>query len=380
MPSDERQIQAGGAQPFYDEIDQNKINYDYNIFQALINEGKHMKALNATRLTVNYNEKELREAAHAVVAQSSQIEDDPMSGMLMDETDGKSRKRKILNPDEKASVSRDRNREHAKLTRLRKKAYVMKLKELVEDMNKQKELEESERKATGIKIHETQILRKNVVRTMLNYRSSNVREREKWEAIMDESVVFTLPITPYRSFLKKNIKNSNVVLEGIDAVRADTASLAFMVESIGQGTPEWKENKKRGYGCRLIYLMSKEDTLASGDLLMCKYAMNVTGHEEVGGLSPCVQVGMMQCNFDRNNRITGVEMIYDVMCYMQQLQRCSKIPPEMSIVPNSLDMALQPSHTAQVILEAVSPFVTLHVNRPGPPSMGMRSPRQRACP
>ena len=43
MPSDERQIQAGGAQPFYDEIDQNKINYDYNIFQALINEGKHMK-------------------------------------------------------------------------------------------------------------------------------------------------------------------------------------------------------------------------------------------------------------------------------------------------------------------------------------------------
>ena len=45
----------------------------------------------------------------------------------------------------------------------------MKLKELVEDMNKQKELEESERKATGIKIHET-------VRTVFQLKLSRIRK------------------------------------------------------------------------------------------------------------------------------------------------------------------------------------------------------------
>jgi signal transduction histidine kinase len=51
--------------------------------------------------------------------------------------------------------SRDRNREHAKNTRLRKKAYILKLKELVDRMAQQKEKEERERRALGVRIHDT---------------------------------------------------------------------------------------------------------------------------------------------------------------------------------------------------------------------------------
>lgn len=51
--------------------------------------------------------------------------------------------------------SRDRNREHAKNTRLRKKAYVVKLKELVDQMNGQKDMEEKERRALGERVHDT---------------------------------------------------------------------------------------------------------------------------------------------------------------------------------------------------------------------------------
>ncbi len=51
--------------------------------------------------------------------------------------------------------NRDRNREHAKNTRLRKKCYVKKLQELVDRMNAQKELEERERKALGQRIYDT---------------------------------------------------------------------------------------------------------------------------------------------------------------------------------------------------------------------------------
>ena len=52
-------------------------------------------------------------------------------------------------------------------TRLRKKAYVMKLKELVDQMNGQKDLEERERRALGERIYDTHIIRKNAVRLML---------------------------------------------------------------------------------------------------------------------------------------------------------------------------------------------------------------------
>jgi hypothetical protein len=33
---------------------------------------------------------------------------------------------------------------------------------------------------------------------MLTYRAANLRDREKWLAILDEGFIFTLPLTPYR--------------------------------------------------------------------------------------------------------------------------------------------------------------------------------------
>lgn len=45
--------------------------------------------------------------------------------------------------------SRDRNREHAKNTRLRKKAYVIKLKELAEQLETQKVFDDTEKKSAA---------------------------------------------------------------------------------------------------------------------------------------------------------------------------------------------------------------------------------------
>jgi hypothetical protein len=80
----------------------------------------------------------------------------------------------------------------------------------------------------------------------MSYRSQNVRERDKWAGVLAEGVEFTLPITPYRSFHKGDIRcNSNRVIVGIEAVMADSASLALMVETIGQGNPQWRDAVKK---------------------------------------------------------------------------------------------------------------------------------------
>jgi hypothetical protein len=305
-------------------------------------------------------EKQLRDAAAAEVAQFGGV-----GGV--EETvigpDGKPvRKRKMMDPDEKAKQNRDRNREHAKNTRLRKKAYVLKLKELVDQMNNQKDMEERERRALGERIHDTHVIRKNAVRLMLSYRAANVRDREKWAAILDEGFVFTLPITPYRSFQKGDIVSSNRVIVGIDAAIADAASLALMVESVGQNTELWKNAVKRGQSCRVVYISGKEDMLSAGDLVMCRYLMKTEGHEMVGAASPVVQHGMVQCRFNKQNKVVSAEMVFDVMGFMQQLQRASLTSPENSITPNTIDMALQPSREARAVIKAEPPFALMHMN------------------
>mmetsp|Transcript_21117 Transcript_21117/g.29051 ORF Transcript_21117/g.29051 Transcript_21117/m.29051 type:complete len:360 (-) Transcript_21117:331-1410(-) len=95
---------------------------------------------------------------------------------------------------------------------------------------------------------------------------------------------------------------------------------------------------------------------------MCRYVMTIEGLERVGGFNTCRQIGMLQCQFDRFNKIVTIEMMFDVMGYMQQIQRASEISPESSIVPNTLDMALQTSKEAQAIVNAKAPYQVLHVN------------------
>eukprot|EP00597_Dinobryon_sp_UTEXLB2267_P016964 CAMPEP_0201114186 /NCGR_PEP_ID=MMETSP0812-20130820/78260_1 /ASSEMBLY_ACC=CAM_ASM_000668 /TAXON_ID=98059 /ORGANISM="Dinobryon sp., Strain UTEXLB2267" /LENGTH=396 /DNA_ID=CAMNT_0047377799 /DNA_START=38 /DNA_END=1228 /DNA_ORIENTATION=+ len=90
--------------------------------------------------------------------------------------------------------------------------------------------------------------------------------------------------------------------------------------------------------------------------------MTIEGLERVGGFNTCRQIGMLQCQFDRFNKIVTIEMMFDVMGYMQQIQRASEISPESSIVPNTLDMALQTSKEAQAIVNAKAPYQVLHVN------------------
>ena len=119
---------------------------------------------------------------------------------------------------------------------------------------------------------------------------------------------------------------------------------------------------KRGQSCRIVYITGKEDILASGDLIMCRYLMRTEGHEIVGAFSPCVQHGMLQCQFNNQNKIVSAEMTFDVMGFMQQLQRASAVTPENSIVSNTIDMALQPTREARAIMQAEPPFTLIHVN------------------
>lgn len=281
-------------------------------------------------------EKQLREAAAMEVAS--------LSGSLAE--NDKSRKRKNLNNDEKAKQNRERNREHAKNTRLRKKAYVLKLKELVDQLTMQKESDDRDRISLAEKIYDTHVTRKNAVRTFLNYRALGVQDYDKLSVILDDDVSFILPITPYRSFNITEVVNSCRVIKGINAVITDTASLGILVETIGYNSHEWIDYIKRHHTARAFYSINKDDIVAGGDLVMCRFTFRIASPtsetvDDSDDAGACILHGMLQCRFNRFNKIVHAEMSFDVMGFMQQLHSIGTINPDHCIVPNTLEMAVQ---------------------------------------
>jgi hypothetical protein len=65
-----------------------------------------------------------------------------------------SKKLKTLTAEEKAIRNREKNREHARNTRRRKKIFVTKLKEMVERLTQQKDFEKRQRVELGKRIAE----------------------------------------------------------------------------------------------------------------------------------------------------------------------------------------------------------------------------------
>lgn len=325
---------------------------EFVILQNLINENSVFKLPSRERQSLQYNEKELREAAAAEVISSVLV-----TGSTEEVP---SKKRKSLNADEKAKHSRDRNREHAKNTRLRKKAYILKLQELVDAFRVQISSEEEERRLLGERILNTYTARKNAALMYLTLRSTNVRERTKWEMIFEENVTCTLPITPYRYFHRAEIKNGTRCLIGIDSLITDTISLSVMLETLNSGSVNWKQSMLSGETCKIIYHTSKEDVIASNDMVMCRFILKLEKKENLS--QNFIQPGMLHCKFSRFNKIISMEIIFDVMSFMQQLQRMAEISLENSIIPNTLDMAVQPSNEARLLVQSEFPYSILHVN------------------
>lgn len=126
-------------------------------------------------------------------------------------------------------IRRERNREHAKNTRLRKKAYVESLKQTVDELCRERDTLVTERANAANLMIETHSKRVDVMRSFFALRAgySLNQKRELWSSILDESGFnCRLPVTPYQSFPSSEVQLANCqrTISGIDAMIADAAS------------------------------------------------------------------------------------------------------------------------------------------------------------
>ncbi|KAL9184578.1 hypothetical protein ACHAXT_012548 [Thalassiosira profunda] len=149
-----------------------------------------------------------------------------------------------LTAEEKRQTSRDRNREHARCTRLRKKAYVNKLKELVDGLHAERNEDARQRRVAVRHLAEVQELRRKVVRTFLGYHARYERDVGKWSTILETDFWLKQPVTPYRSFRRCEIQKGSRILKGVDAMVRDSASMSVMIETIGSRNLRWLQRKR----------------------------------------------------------------------------------------------------------------------------------------
>ncbi|CAM9266544.1 unnamed protein product, partial [Heterosigma akashiwo] len=194
-------------------------------------------------------------------------------------------------------------------------------------------------------------------------RATGELDRGRWAALLEEDVVLTQPITPYRSFDAREVVQNMREVRGVDGVVKDTASLGVLTKSLGR--PGNSED------VALRYYVAKEDTVVVGRALMCRWMLRTVNAVQCGGLCELYNHGMLRAEFGEPSsdgppgggcKLRRLRLVFDVMSFMQQLQRCSG-KACFHIVPNTVAMAKQGAGQALAGVLPSRQTPRAHVNR-----------------
>jgi len=233
--------------------------------------------------------------------------------------------------EERLRHNRERNREHAKNTRLRKKAYVERLKISVDELCRERDTLLSERAAAAQLLVEIHSKRVDVLRSFFALRASYSadQKRELWSGILDESS-FTcrLPVTPYQSFPSSEVQVSNCqrTICGVDGMIGDAAANFVFLNSMVD------RSKYPNGRMKFQYTLVTEDSPSGGgagstsNQLMARWSMSTLNARKVGTSSnggnatELSQRGMLLCKFNSAHKIVSLEIMFDVMAFMLQVK------------------------------------------------------------
>jgi hypothetical protein len=115
-------------------------------------------------------------------------------------------------PTTKVEQNRERNREHARSTRLRKKAYVHKLKEMADGLRAIQTEEIRQRRLAVHQMSEMQKTRKRLIQKFLHYHANYEEDPHAWHALVDDNFWLKQPVTPFRSFRRSEVARVRTTL------------------------------------------------------------------------------------------------------------------------------------------------------------------------
>jgi PAS domain S-box-containing protein len=264
-----------------------------------------------------------------------------------------------MTPEEKARANRDRNREHARNTRLRKKAYLEKLKTTVDELCVERDTLVSERAGAANILVEMHGTRTEVLMSFFALRSANEKRRELWASILDESCfACVLPVTPYRSFPASEVQVSKCqrTILGIDGMMSDTASLHVLLNSL--------VDRSRFPDASIVfrYTLVTEEAVVAGNQMMARWVMSTVNAVQCGARMEVAKQGMLCCKFNSAHKIVGLELMFDVMALMLQLKQAAG-SNTFSVIPNTVQTCQRSFDKPMVMTLAEEPYTIVQVNK-----------------
>ena len=251
------------------------------------------------------------------------------------------------------SKAKEKNRYHAKNTRMRKKNLIDAMRDKVISLSGSFQATQIERKHRIHALSERVNLQKNHLLTFFRLRAAGEQSHHLWSEILDSNFVFTLPITPYRSFPPHQVLDNQRYIVGIDAIISDTTSLFVMLQSLG----DQRENTS-GF-IQAEYILDWNNMVIDGATLMSKWSLHTTNATSKGARHEVFKQGMIQVLFSpNNNKILSINMSHDVMSFMQELRRCSG-SYDFQLIPNTFNIACEDSSEMRLIVESSEEDVLL---------------------
>lgn len=236
-------------------------------------------------------------------------------------------RRATLTADERARQNRDRNREHARNTRLRKKAYVEELKRTLTELVTARDAGELERRHEKQRELEVREVRYRVMEEFLKLRARGSENNllARWVAILEDGFTLTLPRTDYRDMahtqngMMRQVSRTSVngvadpatdptlqVLRGATECFDDASKVAVFLQSLSPG------NIVQAYNC------DRKKFMMDGINAMLEWTLTSTGADN----SPVIILkGCMRAVFSpASNKLICAELLFDSGSVVSQIK------------------------------------------------------------
>lgn len=246
-------------------------------------------------------------------------------------------RRATLSADERAKQNRDRNREHARNTRLRKKAYVEELKRTLTELVAQRDASDLERRHERQRDLEVREVRYRVMEEFLKLRArgneSNLLAR--WVAILEDGFVLTLPVTEFRQMVENDTVLTRQVTAGnlqdatsLQTPRSDKKTLMGATECLEDSSKVSLfvnslvlNNNGAANNVRMSYHCDRKDFMMDGVNAILNWTMSTTGLVALGAKSELVVEGCMRATFSpASNKLICSELLFDTGCVTSQIK------------------------------------------------------------
>ncbi|KAL3918924.1 MAG: hypothetical protein SGILL_004010 [Bacillariaceae sp.] len=228
-------------------------------------------------------------------------------------------RRQNLTPDERARQNRDRNREHARNTRLRKKAYVEELKRTLTALVSQRDAADLEKRHASQRELEQREVRFRVTEEFLKLRGRNEANPARWAAILEDSFALTLPVTDFRGMVHSRESNHHQkfeqVLRGVPEIMSDSSLCSAFLQGLGKGHTN----------ITMVYNCDRKNFFMDNCTAVLEFTATTLGAVQQGAISELSMKGNVRAKFSpASNKLISVVMTFDTGIIMSQVNGLMK--------------------------------------------------------